>query len=79
MLGYKSYHAAELHKTPPGTHSLWLEALHAKYSEEGKRYRKQEFDKLIGEYDVGCIPYSSIGTMQFTMPFQYAHHLENLF
>lgn len=60
MLGYKTYHAAELRNTPPGTHALWIEALTAKYSSHlhgskpsdlpKAKCGKFEFDRLLAGY-----------------------------
>ncbi|KAL8947344.1 MAG: hypothetical protein Q9222_006363 [Ikaeria aurantiellina] len=72
ILGYKSYHMAELKDTPPGTHALWVEALKAKYHDHAHgpstdnpshaRYGKPEFDKLLDEYsavtDIPCIMFA---------------------
>ena len=59
MLGYKSYHCAEIRLTAPGTYDLWNEALRAKYHGKGKRYGKAEFDKLLGDYSVSRHPCSA--------------------
>lgn len=55
MLGFKSYHCAEIRLTPPGTYDLWIEAMRAKFHGEGARYGKAEFEKLLGEYNVRLI------------------------
>lgn len=52
MLGYKSYHCAQIRFDPAGTYALWNEGLRAKYRGQGKRYGKAEFDKLLGQYEV---------------------------
>ena len=52
MLGYKSYHCAELRLGPPGTYDWWNEALKAKFHSKGEKYGKVEFDKLLGDYSV---------------------------
>lgn len=50
-LGYKSYHMIGALRNPKAF-NYWLEALEAKYSDQGKPYQRVEFDKLLGDYSV---------------------------
>ncbi|KAI1421499.1 hypothetical protein F5Y12DRAFT_800896 [Xylaria sp. FL1777] len=52
MLGYKSYHMAEVVKGGERQMALFEEALRCKYLGGGKPYGKAEFDKWLAEYDV---------------------------
>lgn len=49
-LGYKAYHMIEGYRTK--AMKYWLEALRAKYANEGVPYQRVEFDKLLGDYSV---------------------------
>jgi hypothetical protein len=53
-LGYKSYHMIEGYRTK--AMKYWLEALRAKYANEGVPYQRVEFDKLLGDYSVRRSP-----------------------
>lgn len=55
-LGYKSYHMIEALRHPKAF-IYWLEALKAKYSDQGKPYQRVEFDKLLGNYSVSVIDF----------------------
>ncbi|KAH8687909.1 NAD dependent epimerase/dehydratase [Tricladium varicosporioides] len=52
-LGYTPYHASEAVKGWDKGHlHLWDEALRAKYKGEGKPWGKEEFNKMLADYDV---------------------------
>lgn len=52
-LGYHSYHMEQCLMNWKRFHPhYWLEALRAKYQGKGKQYGQNEFDKVLGEYDV---------------------------
>lgn len=51
-LGYHPYHMAEAMNTAPMDFPLWEEALRAKFYGEGKIWGREEFDKMLGNYDV---------------------------
>lgn len=50
-LGYTPYHLAVAMNSPKSSLGLWTEALKAKYEGKGKKWGREEFDKLLGEYD----------------------------
>lgn len=37
--------------SPKSNLDLWAEALRAKYHGEGKKWGREEFDKMLGDYD----------------------------
>lgn len=52
-LGYRSYHASEVPRSlVPKSAVYWKEAIEAKYFGSGRKYRKEEFEKLLGDYSV---------------------------
>lgn len=52
ILGYRPYHMAEaLGSSPKTSLALWCEALKAKFHGVGKPWGREEFDKILGEYD----------------------------
>lgn len=53
-LGYKPYHMAVAMDSPKSSLGLWTEALQAKYEGKGKPWGREEFDKLLGDYDGIC-------------------------
>ncbi|KAI0872120.1 P-loop containing nucleoside triphosphate hydrolase protein [Hypoxylon argillaceum] len=53
QLGYKSFHGGILHETPE-LYPAWEEALRAKYFNEGQKFGRREFDKLLGNFDATC-------------------------
>lgn len=60
-LGYHTYHMSEVMKRPRTNLSLWSEAYEAKYDGKGKAWGREEFDKMLGDYDalldVPCIAF----------------------
>jgi len=50
---------AEAMKDPPRILPIWEEALKAKFMGIGKPFGRVEFDKLLGDYDVGPAVFSS--------------------
>ena len=56
-LGLKSYHTLDCSKTK--TFPYWLEAVKAKYGGEGRPYGRDEFDKLLGQYNVRAPEFNS--------------------
>jgi hypothetical protein len=46
------YHMAEAIKDPPRIFPLREEALKAKFMGIGKPWGREEFDKMLGDYDV---------------------------
>ena len=53
-LGYTPYHMAVAMDAPKSSLGLWTEALRAKYQGVGKKWGREEFDKLLGNYDCIC-------------------------
>lgn len=53
-LGYKPYHMAVAIGSPKSNLNLWNEALKAKYQGQGKKWGREEFDKILGDYDAVC-------------------------
>ncbi|KAK5634861.1 hypothetical protein RRF57_010574 [Xylaria bambusicola] len=51
MLGYKSYHMAEVVERGIPHMALFEEALRCKYLDGGKPYDKADFDKWLADYD----------------------------
>ncbi|KAF2084896.1 hypothetical protein K490DRAFT_48111 [Saccharata proteae CBS 121410] len=51
MLGYQPHHFREMMLEWEREIPLWSEALEAKYYGKCKPYGREEFDKLLGEYD----------------------------
>ena len=50
-LGYTPYHMAVALGSPKTNCYLWCEALNAKYHGQGNNWGREEFDKLLGNYD----------------------------
>lgn len=50
-LGYTPYHMALAMGSPKTNLALWCEALNAKYHGQGKKWGREEFDRLLGDYD----------------------------
>jgi hypothetical protein len=46
---------AEIVKDPPRIIPLWVEALKAKYLGIGKPWGLEEFDKILGDFDVRSV------------------------
>lgn len=59
QLGYTPYHMSVAVSSPKTSLGLWCEALNAKYHGKGKPWGREEFDKILGDYDavadVPCI------------------------
>lgn len=52
ILGYNPWHmAVAVGENPRTNMALWCEALKAKFQGEGKPWGKEEFDKVLGDYD----------------------------
>lgn len=52
-LGYHPYHMVEAVNSASMDFPLWEEALRAKFYGEGKPWGREEFDKMLGQFDVG--------------------------
>ena len=50
-LGYSPFHMAVALGSPKTNLSLWSEALNAKFKGQGKKWGREEFDKLLGPFD----------------------------
>lgn len=50
-LGYNPYHMVKAMRAPRLNFSLWNEALRAKFHGHGKPWGREEFDRILGEYD----------------------------
>lgn len=57
ILGYKTYHGAEVMAHGTSHLEIFEEALKAKHFGIGKPYGKAEFDKWFAEYDVCSVPH----------------------
>jgi hypothetical protein len=57
-LGYTPYHTMEAYYHPRRDFPLWEEALKAKFLGEGKPYGREEFDKLLGNFDVSIVSFN---------------------
>ena len=53
-LGYTPYHMAVAMDAPRSSLGLWTEALQAKYEGKGKKWGREEFYKLLGNFDSIC-------------------------
>ena len=53
MMGYKTFHMNESLKYPRRFFPLWEEAIDAKFFGRGKPFGKEEFDKILADYDAG--------------------------
>lgn len=52
MLGYdRVYHMASCIQNPPDC-AMWEKACKAKFYGEGKKFGKEEWDQLLGQYQV---------------------------
>jgi hypothetical protein len=56
ILGYRTYHGAEVMRNGVSHLEVFEEALNAKYFGVGKPYGKAEFDKWFADYDVRTAP-----------------------
>jgi len=55
-LGYGGvYHMMEVLKNPPDA-NMWKEAQDAKYYGKGKPFTREDWDQLLGEYQVPITP-----------------------
>lgn len=52
-MGYKTFHMNEHVKQPRRFFPLWEEAIDAKFSGKGKTFGKEDFDKILADYDSG--------------------------
>ncbi|KAM0718682.1 hypothetical protein Q7P37_005753 [Cladosporium fusiforme] len=50
-LGYNPYHMVKAMRAPKLNFSLWIEALQAKFHGQGKPWGREEFDKVLGDFD----------------------------
>lgn len=50
-LGYTPYHMTVAIGSPKTSLGLWCEALDAKFNGKGKPWGREEFDKILGDYD----------------------------
>ncbi|KAF2088724.1 hypothetical protein K490DRAFT_72458 [Saccharata proteae CBS 121410] len=53
QIGYKPFHG-QMMDVYPEFYPLWEEALRAKYYGEGEPYGRQEYDKLLGDFNISC-------------------------
>lgn len=51
QLGYTPYHMAVAMGSPKTNLGLWCEALNAKFHGKGKPWGREEFDRILGDYD----------------------------
>ena len=59
ILGYKTYHGAEIMANGVPHMAIAEEAVGAKYLGQGKPYGKAEFDKWFWDYDVRMAEYAA--------------------
>lgn len=52
QLGYRPYHMAEAITNAAVEFPLWEEALDAKFNGKGQPWTKEDFDKILGRWDV---------------------------
>lgn len=52
-MGYKTFHMNECLASPQRFFPLWEEAIDAKFHGKGDPFGKQEFDKILADYDSG--------------------------
>lgn len=55
QLGFKPNHKVEIMKNPSKNLPVWSEGLAAKYLGQGKAFGLEEFDALLGQYDVSSL------------------------
>lgn len=71
QLGYTPYHMTIAMDYPSRDLPLWIEALEAKYEGKGKPWGKEEFKKVLGDFDVcgrlAVAARSDSGEMEMTM------------
>ena len=53
-LGYTPYHMSKAVMAPKSNLNVWAEGLEAKYQGKGKPFGREEFDKILGNYDACC-------------------------
>ncbi|KAH7043363.1 P-loop containing nucleoside triphosphate hydrolase protein [Macrophomina phaseolina] len=58
QLGYNVFSFGKMMSNWRETIPLWTEAIEAKYLGKGKKYDREEFDKLLGDYDVVKCPHA---------------------
>lgn len=51
QLGFNVYHMVKAIQSPKTNLDLWREAIDAKFYGKGKKWGREEFDKLLGNYD----------------------------
>ncbi|KAK3045956.1 hypothetical protein LTR09_012520 [Extremus antarcticus] len=51
LLGFNPYHMAVALGSPKSNLKLWSEGLNANFNYQGKKWGREEFDKLLGNYD----------------------------
>lgn len=51
QLGYNPYHMVKAMKAPKLNFELWIEALNAKFHGKGKPWGREEFDRILGDFD----------------------------
>lgn len=62
QLGFRVYHMSEAIKTPRTSFGCWIEGIKAKFHGEGRPFGREEFDKLMGDYDAGAdVPFATFG------------------
>lgn len=50
-MGFKPYHMAAAMTKPAIDFPCWEEAIRAKYHGDGKPFEREDFDKILGDYD----------------------------
>lgn len=56
-LGFRPYHYSDMICAYQRDIPLWTEAIQAKYQGKGELYGREEFDKLLGDFDVRTSPF----------------------
>lgn len=50
-LGYTPYHMSKAIQSPKSNLDVWREAIDAKFNGKGEKWGREEFDKILGNYD----------------------------
>lgn len=67
QIGYNdTYHASCIYLENPRDSEMWVDAYRAKYRDQGKKFGKEEFDKLLGHCMVCASVLQALGRRLFT-------------
>lgn len=62
QLGFKPYHMSKAIQSPRSNLDVWREGIDAKFYGKGKKWGREEFDKILGNYDsvadVPCVTFA---------------------